>query len=92
MEAGWAVKVGQKRDEQGLGGGKVSLGLNKLYYRRAPNIGPTLSRLNAMPAKVAKKLLLLFLPVEIFLTCSHKSTELFCVWVKTASFISLAPN
>lgn len=66
----------------------MSLGLNKLYYRRVPNIGPTLSRLNAMPAKVAKKLLLLFLPVEIFLTGSHKSTELFCVWVKTASFIS----
>lgn len=92
MEGGWAVKAGQKRDEQGLGGGRVSLGLNKLYYRRVPNIGPTLSRLNAMPAKVAKKLLLLFLPVEIFLTGSHKSTELFCVWVKTASFMSLAPN
>lgn len=86
------MKAGQKRDEQGLGGGRVSLGLNKLYYRRAPNIGPTLSLLNAMPAKVAKKLLLLFLPVEIFLTGSHKSTELFCVWVKTASFMSLAPN
>ena len=92
MEGGWAVKVGQKRDEQGLGGGRVSLGLNKLYYRRASNIGPTLSRLNSMPGKVAKKLLLLFLPVEIFLTGSHKSTELFCVWVKTASFMSLAPN
>ena len=92
MEGGWAVKVGQKREEQGQGGGRVSLGLNKLYYRRAPNIGPTLSRLNAMPAKVGKKLLLLFLPVKIFLTCSHRSTELFCVWVKTASFMSLAPN
>ena len=92
MEGGWAVKVGQKRDEQGQGGRRVSLRLNKFYYRRAPNIGPTLSRLNAMPAKVAKKLLLLFLPVEIFLTCSHRSTELFCVWVKTASFMSLAPN
>ena len=65
---------------------------NKLYYRRASNIGSTLSRLNSMPGKVAKKILLLFLPVEIFLTGSHKSTELFCVWVKTASFMSLAPN
>ena len=87
---GVGVKVGQKRDEQG--GGRVSLGLNKLYYRRAPNIGPTLSRFNAIPAKFAKKLLWLFPPVEICLTCSHQSTELFCVWVKTASFMSLAPN
>ena len=73
-------------------GGRMSFGLNKLYYRRAPNIGPTFSRFHAMPAKVAKKLLCLFLPVEICLTCSHKSTELFCVWEKTASFMSLAPN
>ena len=62
MEGGWAVKVGQKRDEQGLGGGRVSLALNKLYYRRAPNIGPTLSRLNAMPAKVAKKIIIVISP------------------------------
>ena len=88
MEAGaGGVKVGQKRDEQG--GQMVSFGLNKLYYRKAPNIGPSLSRLNAMPAKVAKKLLWLFLPVEICLPCSHKSTELFFVWVKQHY---LAPN
>ena len=63
MEAGEGVKVGQKGDEQG--GRRVSFGLNKLYHRRAPNIGPNLSSLNAMPAKVAKKLLWLFLPVEL---------------------------
>ena len=62
MEGGWAVKAGQKRDDQVLGGGRVSLGLNKLYYRRAPNIGQTLSRLNAMPAKVAKKIVIVISP------------------------------
>ena len=88
MEGGGGAKVGQKRDEQG--GGRVSFGFNKLYYRTAPNIGPTFSRFHAMPAKVAKKLLCSFLPAEISLTCSRKSTELFCVWEKIASFMSLA--
>ena len=88
MEAGGGRGEGRTKKRRARG----TEGELRTQQRKAPNIGPSLSRLNAMPAKVAKKLLWLFLPVEICLPCSHKSTELFCVWVKTASFTSLAPN